>query len=596
MKNSQDINKVKGLKKNKPEQAIEVVYFDHDTEITDAIQVIRHNEAQEIRLVIPNKSNLMQSLINLKLLKKSADENNKKVILVTSDKQALRFAAGAGLLVADAVKSASYDPVSIVQSEIKIEKSSFGSQKLFSDDEVELKAEDVDDKEPEMEVETEVEELISILSEEDLTAKKSLIQTSNTHPNMTKPVVGERGYFTDDAVSNNPEESPLPDSRRMQKWIILSLIGLISFAIALFIINILPNATITLTSKAEKLNLDQALTISTTSSDFDYVKNIYPGKTFTYLADVSSEVTATGTKDNGTKATATLKFRNCADTNAHVVQANTKVLAANGKVFYTDEAHTIPAGTFTAGGSNCTSNQYSIKVTASENGDSYNLTNNTYHIVNLPDDIEGAGSTSGGTSKIDKVISQKDIDDAKARLIDQNKNQALEDIKKQAVNYFILEGSYDANGDALASTVSAGQEIDKGTLSGKIRFTEIAVNNNDLISIAKRLSELAPNYNDRDIIELTSTVINLDNISLTVPEQAVQANLKATVYLADKIDENNLKQQVKSKTIIDAKGIINKMYPTTEVEIEKKPNFFALISSKMPRFTGKIKIVRTVLK
>lgn len=590
MKNSQEINRINKSRTLKSDLAVEVVYFDHETEITDAIQVIRHNAAKEIRLVIPNKSNLMQSLINLKLLKKASDENNKQVILVTNDKQSIKFAAEAGLLVAEAVKSSSYDPKSTLPAKSKPAESSYGGKKLFSDDEVELSKEDVDSKEPEMEVESEVEELISILGEQDLKSQPKS-ETKSEQKN-----VGHGPDLASEKPSPDLSEAQLPDSRKMQKWLILGLVGIISFAVMLFIVNILPNATITLTSKAEKLNLDQVLTFSTTSSDFDYVKNIYPSKTLTYLAEASGEIVATGSKDNGTKATGNLKFRNCADTNAHVVQANTKVLAANGKVFYTDEAYTIPAGTFNGGGTNCTSSQYTVSVTASENGDSYNLTNNSYQIVNLPDDIEGAGSTTGGTSKIDKVIAQSDIDEARNKLIEQNKSKALEDIKKQAANYTILEGSYDANSDGLSSSVTVGQQIDKGTISGKIRFTEIAVSNDDLLAITKRLSELVPNFKDRDIVELNNEAITLDQVNLITPEQTASVNLKAVVYLADKIDENGLKQKVKSKSIIDAKNLIADTYPGIEVEIEKKPKFFALISSKMPRFASKIKIVRTVLK
>jgi len=61
-------------------------YIDIDEEITSIVERLRRSTAKEVVIVVPKRALLIQSIINLKLLKKEADELNKKIIIVTQDK------------------------------------------------------------------------------------------------------------------------------------------------------------------------------------------------------------------------------------------------------------------------------------------------------------------------------------------------------------------------------------------------------------------------------------------------------------------------------------------------------------------------------
>lgn len=61
-------------------------YIDIDEEITSIVERLRKSTAQEVVIVVPKRALLIQSIINLKLLKKEADELNKRIIIVTQDK------------------------------------------------------------------------------------------------------------------------------------------------------------------------------------------------------------------------------------------------------------------------------------------------------------------------------------------------------------------------------------------------------------------------------------------------------------------------------------------------------------------------------
>lgn len=61
-------------------------YIDIDEEITSIVERLRKSTAKEVVIVVPKRALLIQSIINLKLLKKEADEYKKDIIIVTQDK------------------------------------------------------------------------------------------------------------------------------------------------------------------------------------------------------------------------------------------------------------------------------------------------------------------------------------------------------------------------------------------------------------------------------------------------------------------------------------------------------------------------------
>lgn len=61
-------------------------YIDIDEEITSIVDRLRKSMAGEVVIVVPKRAILIQSIVNLKLLKKEADNLGKKLILVTQDK------------------------------------------------------------------------------------------------------------------------------------------------------------------------------------------------------------------------------------------------------------------------------------------------------------------------------------------------------------------------------------------------------------------------------------------------------------------------------------------------------------------------------
>ena len=61
-----------------------VIYLDADTEITEAIEKLKKAKEREVRIVAPARSSLLQSSVNIKLLKKASKDTEKALVLVTN--------------------------------------------------------------------------------------------------------------------------------------------------------------------------------------------------------------------------------------------------------------------------------------------------------------------------------------------------------------------------------------------------------------------------------------------------------------------------------------------------------------------------------
>jgi hypothetical protein len=75
------------------------LYIDIDEEITSIVDRVRKAQAIEIIIVAPKRALLLQSLVNLKLLKKETDRRRKRIMIVTQDRLGKKLIEKAGIMV-----------------------------------------------------------------------------------------------------------------------------------------------------------------------------------------------------------------------------------------------------------------------------------------------------------------------------------------------------------------------------------------------------------------------------------------------------------------------------------------------------------------
>ena len=62
------------------------IYIEATEEITSVVDRLKDVDAEDVIVVIPKGSIILQSIVNLKLLKKQAKRHQKNLIIVTNDK------------------------------------------------------------------------------------------------------------------------------------------------------------------------------------------------------------------------------------------------------------------------------------------------------------------------------------------------------------------------------------------------------------------------------------------------------------------------------------------------------------------------------
>src|SRR5579863_1157155 len=83
----------------------DTIYVDIDDEITGVIDKLRASDGKVVALVLPKRATVLQSIVNMRLLKRSADEARRHLVLITSETGLLPLAGAAGVYVAKTLTS-----------------------------------------------------------------------------------------------------------------------------------------------------------------------------------------------------------------------------------------------------------------------------------------------------------------------------------------------------------------------------------------------------------------------------------------------------------------------------------------------------------
>src|SRR5690349_21639550 len=88
------------------EKAKETIYVDVEDDITAIIDKVEAAKAKLVALVLPKRSSAMQSIVNMRLLKRSSESSGKNLVLITSETALLPLAGAAKIHVAKNLQSA----------------------------------------------------------------------------------------------------------------------------------------------------------------------------------------------------------------------------------------------------------------------------------------------------------------------------------------------------------------------------------------------------------------------------------------------------------------------------------------------------------
>ena len=575
----------------------ETLYVDVDDEITAIIDKVTTAKSKVVALVLPKRCPVLQSVVNMKLLKRTADRLGKNLVLVTSEAGLMPLAGATGLHVAstpsskpsipDAPTSVDSDgpeeiegPLSVVDGNAP-EDDDFDTKAAAGTAVGELAAAGTGAKAAK---EQDIDESIDMNDPEDVADKSA--EDANTMKAVAKK--------TPKVKKDKSLHVPNFDTFRKKLFIgVLVLILLIALWIVAF--KVLPKATVNIGTDSSTIPTNLTLSLDTTANSLNTSSYTVPAVSQSQQKTATATVPATGQQNNGQKASGqvTLALTDC---NSSTVTIPTGSGLTSGSLTY------ITQGSVTLQsvqvGHSCNpsafSNLYSATVTveALNGGSNYNIPNGSGFTV--PSSVSGASDVSGqasstisgGTDNITTIVQQSDITNATNKIASANTSTVKQEIEQsleakglQPVPVTFLTGT-----PQVSSSVQAGTAASNVTVTSETSYSMLGVNATDLKTLVDS------NVNSR--IDKGKQVILSDGVSSA---QFAEANpgtaTSATVAMTTKslagpqINTNSLKSQLVGMKSQDVQSYLKQTPGVTNVSVKYSPFWVDAIPKNAKKVT-----------
>ncbi len=549
--------------------AKDTIYIDIDDEITAIIDKLGQSEHKIVALVLPKRATVLQSIVNMKLLKRSADAKNKKIVLITSEASLLPIAGAVKVHVAKTMQSKPIIPPAPQTL----------SDDIQADDNEELQ-QDEDEDEAGLDASQSV---------------GSLAAASAVSKDDEETIELDEDLEDIDAVKDDSKKSKkksnkkkIPNFDTFRKRLLIGGGIFVGLIVLFFIFNtILPKAKIVIKSDSISVNTDVPFTANTAFTSFDADAGKVPATKKDVSKTDSTKVPATGQKNIGDKATGTVTLKNCAKVDgAFTIPAGT-VLTTGASSFSVNETTLLPSSTF-SGTNTCTTAGKTVNVTSTAAGDQYNISGGRTFAVSGVASITGIDSSamSGGTNKLVSVVSDQDVETAKQKIADKSKDSATTDLKQQFSNddLFLIPESITSSAANVTATPKVGEEASEVTVSSTTVYSGLGVKESYLNTLVENSAKKQIDTTKQAISDngLSKAIFRLEDKKSATDQRF---RVQSTVSTGTQIDQEALKKEIAGKKKGDVQDLIGKLPGVKDVNVSYSPFWVYKTPSKPSKIT-----------
>lgn len=559
------------------EAAKDTVYIDVDDEITSIIEKVRASKHKIVALVLPKRATVLQSVVNMKLLKRTGEETGKRIVLITSEAGLLPLAGVVGLHVAKTLQSKPAIPPTPDTSQ---------TPETLVDDEPET------DEDPDLDGNKSIGELagmtaVAAAATSGDDTEDDTIDVDNTEPEEDATTEAAADKKAKKSKKDKKKKVPNFNSFRMKLFIGIAalLLAIIGWYAAF---NILGKAKITVHADTTTVNISTTMTADTAASSVNTSTGVVPAQLKADPKTDSVSVPTTGSKDIGTKATGSVTLSiPCASVSGSppTIPAGSGV-SSQGLTFITQSSVSLTTPSFSP---TCKFTG-STNVVAQQNGDKYNLDSGQSFTVAGYSSVTGSNSAAftGGTSNIVKVVTQADIDAGQQKLMDKNGPIAKDELTKQfqSIGYQPILETFTANTPKVTSSPNVGDQADNVTVNATINYTMLGVKHDDLKQVIDAEAKKQIDLTKQPIQDYGFDQITFSVVEATSPNK-VKVSMSTTVTAGVKLDTEALKKEVAGKKKGDIQQIIGSQPGVKEVDVSFSPFWI----SRAPKNTKHITIV-----
>lgn len=552
-----------------------ILFVQLDEEITSVYERISDVPYKEVYLVVPKRAVLLQSIVNLRILKQKLEDIDKEMAIITSDSNGMKLAHQCEIRVFDHWEGSG--------SEGKAEKKNPEATLLKP---IAASSNDVDDDLPSR-----------------LPKKKSSIFEVVRHMRTQEDGFSLKRYLRD-WKKNRLEHVRLPGGNR--KFIT----GLVVTSLAVFVFIayvVLPGATIYIEPASDVVTKAVNITLELNPDDPRELKS------YSVSADTEYSMShpATGILSEGSRATGVITIINTSDRTWDLVQ-ETRFQTDEGLVFRIQQDVSVPSGTVENPGSiSATVIADELDANGTLIGERGNIAPSRFFLPGLRDDsreliyAENYEAFAGGETKVSAILLEEDLTAAREKLEAELQERVLSALQKEVLsqgNALNTELSLLEDSDVLqySSVVVdmpyelVGQEMEDFELEGNISLSGVAYDREALLAILKTeiVTAETPGKQlvriDEDSVSIN--VMEFDNSRLSykftaqiqgIEEYEIDPELEGGSKLAKRIREH-----IAGENIEDAEQFIQNLPEVNKVEIKIWPVW----SPTIPKLTDNIKI------
>lgn len=518
----------------------DVIYIDVEDDITAIIGKVKASKHKIVALVPPKRVGVLQSAVNLRLVNRAASQKDKRLVLITSNKALASLAAAATIPVAKTLQSkpelAPIDALEIDDGEDVIDGSGLpiGEHAKQSPDS---------------------------LGGDDTAALAAAGLAAASIDKAAPPADGEK------PKPKVKRGSVVPNFNTFRKKLVLIVAAvalLIGFGVWALVFA--PKAKVAVLMRTTDAAVSQPVNL-VSGTRTSVSNNVIEATMQTITSNVSVDFEATGEKDAGEKATGTVKFSTDSAQfllSGGAIPAGTKLTSNSGLIFVTDNTVTLSLMSLSG----------TTTVTAAENGTSYNAA--TGSMTGAPSGVSAVltGPTGGGITKMVKVATQSDIDQARNNALAEIDNRAaLSELQaKFGDGYIVLDDSIQVDNSALKPSVEVGAEATDGKAAygGKVTFVLYGVAKSELENYLKSVLEKQIDNPERmRVYDSGASSVVFTNVDRA--DTGVRATLSTNGKIGPTIEESEVKELAAGKRIGDIQSALEKLDGIRSVDVELSP-------------------------
>jgi hypothetical protein len=565
----------------------DTIYIDIDDEITGIIDKLRSSKGKIVALVLPKRATVLQSSVNMKLLKRASDDAKKHLVLITSEAGLLPLAGAASIHVAKSLTSKPEIPAG------PLEVADTEDVEELPDEPEEITADNAGD--------TPVGELAgaAAVSQPRPSEDMETVELDNDEPDAGLAAAGAAAAATVAKKPKKDKKLAVPNFDRFRLLLVAGGAALLLLIIAFILASIiLPKATIAIDTDATAVNADLNVNLSTTAKSVRLASGTIPAKLVKQQKTYTQQVSATGQQNNGNKASGSVTLTNCSGDDV-TLPAGTGI-SSNSNTYITQETVTIHDSNYTSPftGSKCKNDgKATVGVIAQKGGASYNQASGANFAVSASSacsssctsHLSGQGGTiSGGTDNIVTVVSQNDINNAKSKINtnDDTIKQALQESLKKD-NYYAIPATYTTSTPNVTTSSNAGDAASSVTVTEAVTDSMFGAQEADLKALVDNAVKEQIDTSKQSILSegLDKAVFNVSSQT----ETGAEMSMHTVATAGPELNIDDLKQQVGGKKSGEVKSILQSNPDVTNVNVKLSPFWV----TKVPKKHSKVTIVIT---